>query len=358
MLQFDGEKRRAEMFRNIEGFVAFLIAVIVLCGIMVVTTHDCSKARGEEISSTIAESKAEGKTGWDKHWEAKEKGLYKGSSEGVATGKGWCLGPNSKCSKGIPKRLEKRMNKYGKWFKQFAGGMVPEHLALTSTTEAPEGPGQCSPDSKLKECGLMGVKWTQARDCGCNVCHPGCAIACAAKGANARRMAVYKKYPQIDQAPEFDKYVLGGLAGGIGGLASILLSKSGALATKDDGTLKHKYPYLRLLIWVGSAKQKPQKLVDKIKMGRITTYKMGLRVARPYAALQIVMKHLGVLDTYVKTIGKKDYEKVAKAFEKVKRGKWEKIEIPAEILQSAPYPGDKDHGKCKKKFPGMLKEVP
>jgi len=347
-----------ENLKKLTNFIIF-VAFVIVCFKIVLVFSGCTKsAYGEEskndVVELVPESQVKSNTSWDKHWEAKESGEFKSSAEGVSAGTAWCLWPNSKCSTGIPKRLDKRMDVYGEWFREYAEGLIPEHIALTSTTEAPEGPGQCSPDTKLKECGLMGIKWTQAKACDVNVCNPEAAIACAAKGGNARRMAVLKKYPQLKHAPAFDQYVIGGLAGGIGGLATVIIKKSGALSVKADGALVYEHPYRRILVWVGSPKQKPTALVDKIQMGRITSYKMGLRVSRAYAALQIVMSHLGLITEYEKSYGKKAFEKVADAFEKIQRGPYKEVEIPDYLPK---YPGDSLHGKCKK-FPGMIDAVP
>jgi len=259
---------------------------------------------------------------------------------GIVAGKGWCLNDSSKCSKSIPKRLARRMDEYGPWFEQYAGGLIPAHIAMTSITEAPEGPAQCSPDKKLKECGLLGIKYTQADKCNINVCDPEASIWCAAMGGNARRIAMLKKYPDLKMAPAKDQYLIAGLAGGVGQIAISLIKKSGALnvvGTNGNKQLKYDSPYKRLLTWFSNVKNS-NGVENNLIYGRLTAYKVGFRISRGEA----VMQHL---QTYYNV----------SSFDEMPHGEFKIIERPDHLPT---YPGHSKHGQCKKYFAGMLKHKP
>lgn len=300
----------AQSFINFFVFATFVV-VTILASLSII--HACEKSAYGEINKT--------------------------AKNGIIAGKGWCLHESSKCSKSIPKRLARRMDEYGEWFEQYAGGLIPAHIAMTSITEAPEGPAQCSPDKQLKECGLLGIKYTQARDCNINVCDPEASIWCAARGGNARRIAMLKKYPQLKLAPPKDQYLIAGMAGGIGNLAITLIKKSGALDTiGSNGTEKLKYdsPYNRLLTWFGNSKKSQDE--NNTLYGRLTAYKVGFRISRGQAVMQHLMDYYGV-----------------DSFDDLPYGEFKIIPRSDHFAE---YPGNSKHGKCEKYFKQMLKHKP
>jgi len=310
----------------------FAIMVFVCFLTFTFFVDTCQQARAEEKT----------KQEWTQLWEDKKNPeKFKSVTDGVIDGKGWCLNPKNKCYDGIRKRLRARYDTYEKWFEQYSSGMIPAHVALTSTTEAPAGPSQCSPDPKLRECGILGLKMLDAKECDINVASPEASIWCFSYLATKRRIAANKLYENLDMAPKYDQYIIGGISGGIGQLAKYIIDKSGALDTiGTDGSTKLKYPspYERILTWLKHySSKKPKTMMDMIFAGRISDYKVGLRVARFHAVMEII----------------KEFYKVDTVND---------INYPELILIDRPknlptFPGNNLHGNFKK-FPDMLVEIP
>jgi len=328
------------MFENIKNVVIFMVATLILT---FASIHILSAVSSCEKSASAADVDLTGhQKSWDNAWEDKvEPDKFKSVAEGVYDGKGWCLNPKNKCYNGVRNRLKTRYSDYKEWFEDYASGMVPVHVALTSTTEAPAGPEQCSPDAKLRECGILGIKMMDAKECDINVCSPEASIWCFSYLATKRRMAAVKIYENLYMAPNYDQYVIGGISGGIGQLAKYIVDKSGALdVVGTDGSTKLKYdsPYKRILTWLSHySSKKPKTMMDLIFSGRITDYKVGLRVARFHAVMEIVREFYGV-----ETVDDIPYRKL----------------LLTERPQHLPgYPGEALHGKCKK-FSEMLGERP
>lgn len=340
--------------RSLLNFIIALAAVLVVVGILGACVESChNRARAADAGKTDTE--------WSDAWKGRGD-AYKSPGEGVDVGTSWCLKDSQRCKEGILKRLEKRWDRYCPdptdlnrcWWRKYAGGMVPAHLALTSATEAPAGPAQCSPDKNLKECGLLGITWAQAEKCGCNTCDPECAIACAGHMANAKRMKMLELFPDLYKAPTMDRYIMAGM-GGIGTpLWKVLLDHSGALALRESGAPRHDYPYLRVLVWYKSPRAKPKTDKALALHAAVSSYRIGIRISRAYAGMQILMAHYGVIEPSEYKADLTGYSWVATRFDELPWGGFREVKIPGHL---PPYPGKAKHGKCHL-WPDLIKKTP
>lgn len=265
-----------------------------------------------------------------KTWDVWDKEKYGSMADGIRDGMGWCMNPENKCYSGIRNRLKKRASEYSEWFGKYAGGYLPYHFALTSATEAPAGPHQCSPDLKLKECGIMGLKMLDAMECDIDVCDPEASIWCAGWQRNKAMIAFEEKYPQVKQAPRYDRYVLSIAGGGVGQVWYNAIEHSGALdIDPKTGKLKYEKPLQRVLDYMSlPSKRQHQKFVDSMSGNRVTAYKIGLRAGRHIAVMKIVAEAYGV------SVDELPYRDPMV------------IERPEHLPK---FPGVKKHGKCKVK---------
>jgi len=228
----------------------------------------------------------------DKSWLFFTEEKFLSMGEGVRDGKGWCMSPSSRCYSGIRKRLKSRYGEYKEYFEKYSGGVLPAHLALTSCTEAPAGPLQCSPDKKLKECGIMGLKMIDAKECDIDPFSPEASIWCAARNGNQRILDFEKRYPQVKLAPRSQRYMLSVASGGVGEMWINAIEHSQALAVKN-GKLVYTHPFDRVLEWLSKPK-KPSSFLEKVTQGRVSSYRLGLRAGRHVAVMLIIAEFYGV----------------------------------------------------------------
>ena len=313
--------------------------IILAISITMILLLNVSVMANDKTVSLNTETEGKSEKTWTESWEDEK---FEDFGDGVESGMWWCLSPKSRCYTKMRKRFVKRYETFKTWFIKYAAGMIPAHIAMTSTTEAPAGPHQCSPDKKLKECGLMGTKYLMAKQCNVNICDPEAAIWCSAHMANKRRLAAFKKYPELKMAPARDQYFIGGMTGGIGPIASLIILKSGALKTISDGKggkkLRFESPLDRIFFWLKSPRQKPTSLIEAVENSRLTQKKIGYRIGRGYAVDQHLRWFYGV-----------------KEFDEMPRGEFKLIKRPKHLPE---YPGDERHGKCKDHFSEMIKHKP
>lgn len=317
------------------------VAVIIVCFVLAFAIRTCQSAA--EVPGSV-ECPDNSDECWNKYSKEASKGVSEAGKptleppkktvkDGLINGMKWCMNPKSKCYHGIRARLEKRYKMYKAWWDKYSGARKPRHQALTSCTEAPVGPAQCSPDKSLEECGLMGIKESQAEACNVNVCDPESSIWCAGYFANKRMLKVAEKYPAIMQAPR-DWYMISGFIGGLGTMGYILVKDSGAVSTNDDGTLRYKSPYNRVVTWLKWVHAyKPENIGKMMVYGRFKEEKLGFRVGRVKAVLDIVEEYHADGLTFSTPV---------------------LIPRPTYLPE---FPGMSAHGKCDK-FPEMLKRVP
>jgi len=216
------------------------------------------------------------------------KGKYASMGDGVRDGKGWCMHPSSRCYDGIRNRLKKRYSEYKDWFEKYSGGYLPAHIALTSCTEAPAGATQCSPDLKLRECGIMGLKLIDAQQCDINVADPEASIWCASYLQNKRMLAFYEKYPQVKNVKSpSQRYMLAVTGGGVGQIFFNIIEHSKAF--------NYERPFDRILEWMSRPEgKKPSKFNEDVSKNRVSAYKIGFRVGRTPAVMGIAREFYGV----------------------------------------------------------------
>jgi len=321
--------------------IGFIGMIVLLFLVGVVATECCDNLYAADNNPCPDNS--------DEYWRKYSDEAEKGQSEaggltilpkkktvkdGLVNGMKWCMNSKSKCYRAIRNRLEKRYEMYKAWWDKYSGARKPRHQALTSCTEAPVGPAQCSPDKSLEECGLMGIKESQAEACNVNVCDPESSIWCAGYFANKRMLKVAEKYPAIMQAPR-DWYMITGFIGGLGTMGYILVKDSGAASTNDDGTLRYKSPYNRVVTWLKWVHAyKPENIGKMMVYGRFKEEKLGFRVGRTKAVLDII----------------EEYHPDGLTFNSMPV----LIPRPPHLPK---FPGKYLHGKCDK-FPEMLKRKP
>lgn len=194
-------------------------------------------------------------------WCGNVKGWCPTVKNGVIAGTRWCLGKPG--SKKKPKCYYTHRNKsydiyleWKDWLDEFSSGKHGLFKSGTIRTESYVGDKSDIPmfsytPSKTKECGLASIDVYKARQWDINACDARANIWLAQKLSALRLIKLRKKYPQLEQAPIVDQWRLAGATGGIGsGKVHNLIDASGALRTKDDGSLFYKSPYDRVLKWM------------------------------------------------------------------------------------------------------------
>ena len=179
----------------------------------------------------------------------------------------------------------------------------------------------------------MGIKASMAEACDVNICSPEASIWCSGYFANKRMIKIANKYPQITQAPR-DWYMITGFIGGLGTMGYILVKESQALKTNSDGNLVYASPYNRVVHWLKWVHAyKPQTISKMMVYGRFAEEKLGFRVGRSKAVLDIVEEYHPDGLTFSTPV---------------------LIPRPTHFPK---YPGRKLHGQCDK-FASMLKKKP
>ena len=239
---------------------------------------------GCEVCKAMFENESEpSKQDWNV-WKSK----YASMGDGVREGKGWCMHKESRCYEGIRSRLKKRYETYKDWFEKYSGGYLPAHIALTSCTEAPAGATQCSPDLKLRECGIMGLKLLDAKECDINVADPEASIWCASYLQNKRILSFYERYPQVKNVKSpSQRYMLAVAGGGMGQVLFNVIEHSKAF--------NYDKPFDRVLEWMSRPeRRKPSEFNEGVNANRVSAYKIGLRAGRHVAVLEILKEFYGV----------------------------------------------------------------
>jgi hypothetical protein len=284
--------------------------------------------------------------------------ITKSVTEGIIAGEKWCTDPERHAWK--LEQVRRRWAIYGKWFQEFTkeGSTDPVHLALITTFTSPTGfgfPGEpaCSPDSSLKECGILGIKRSDAKWCDVNVCSVRASIWCAAWAGNKKSKGFREQYLAADFAPPKEAWMIAGLGSAIGGLAKYVLKESHALDFAEcpapckseeaiwayqtaPPKLKYEHPWDRVVAWLKANSKDLDNLGILIAGGRISPFKVGLRVGRWVPTITLI-------EEFSKEVGLVP-----------KWGSPVEVQRPADLPK---YPGDAKHGRCEK-WPELVGEMP
>jgi hypothetical protein len=194
-------------------------------------------------------------------WCTNVKGWCPTVKNGVLAGRRWCLGKPG--AKKRPKCYYTHRYKsydiyleWKDWLDEFDSGRHGLFKSGTIRTESYVGEHSDNPmfsytPSNTKECGLASIDRNKARKWDINACDARANIWLARYLSALRLIKLREAYPQLVKAPIIDQWRLAGATGGIGlNRVHNLIDTSGALRTKDDGTLYYKSPYQRVLKWM------------------------------------------------------------------------------------------------------------
>lgn len=264
-------------------------------------------------------------------WCEKVEGWCPTVTNGVLGGMRWCLGKpgakaKPKCYTSHRKRTYQILLDWWGYLKDYIGGQHPLYKAGTVRTES-EGMWDASTNSSTWECGLASIDRAKAKAFNVNACDAKANLWVAGQLTNLRLIRLREKYQQLVQAPLSDQWKLAGACGAIGtNKVHNLIDASGALRTKDDGTLYYAHPHDRILKW----------LMWADKTGKVNFYSYegvallghnpgrgAFRVARSVAAEELYGDMVGGVDNLY--------------------GEPELAPRPDDLY---PYPGDAKHCKC------------
>jgi hypothetical protein len=253
----------------------FILVLVVMC-IIVSHLPRCSDANAQEVDEKA----------WDE-WEKAAKQAGAGEEvpvpddtmtphdtwckgvpgwcptvkNGVIAGQRWCLGKPGAKKKPLCYYTHRYKSydiylEWKDWLDEFDSGKHGLFKAGTIRTESYVGDLADNPmfsytPSKTKECGLASIDLAHARSYNVNACDARANIWLAQYLSALRLINLRKKYPQLVQAPIIDQWRLAGATGAIGSnKVHNLIDASGALRTRDDGTLVYDHPYERVLKWM------------------------------------------------------------------------------------------------------------
>jgi hypothetical protein len=237
-------------------------------------------------------------------WCSTIKGYCPTVVNGVIAGQQWCVGKaggkvKPKCYTSHRNRSYKIMLDWWDWLSAYMGGKHPIYTAGTIRTES-EGVWDAMTNSSTKECGLASIDLAKAESYDINACDAKANIWAAGQMTNQRLIKLREKYPQLVQAPLSDQWKLAGACGAIGSnKVHNLIDASGALRTRDDGSLYYQQPHERVLKWLmWKDKQDPAFFYSyegTIYLGR-NPGKGAFRVARSVAGEALLADIVGGAD--------------------------------------------------------------
>lgn len=264
--------RQEEEVKELMKVLGFIVALTIIAGAILIWITVASAEEPEndgspeeweefEVDQAMAEAGEEvsmpGEKDFGKPWKKKcpsNDGWCPSISEGVSAALVWC--DSEKCRKNHLGDALEIYGTWGPWIDEDCGGQPGILPSQTIRTESHVGSGEkkgvfAMTKSGTKECGLASVDRDHAKGLDINACQPRANIFGTCWYRNNRLLALREKLPDVSLAPLEDQWIFAGAGGAVGlGKVITLIQKSGALATKKDGTLVNSSPAKRLVTYL------------------------------------------------------------------------------------------------------------